>query len=339
MSRRNNGPRLHWLKKRQTWYIVWSEKGRSHQRSTGTKSREKAEIIFAEWLRRRQLSIEPHDPNKFLITDILTDYIDDRGTKVKDSERLVYAIVPLIKFWEGKTVNDITRQSCEAYANVRNRSAGTIRRELGTLRAAINHSVGERRLKIGVKVHLPAKPPSKERFLTKSEAALLLKASLKAPKARHYLPLFILIALHTGQRKEAILSLRWHQIDLQSRMIQWNPEGREETNKKRPRARIPSKLIKHLERARLRGSDLGHVIHDNGKWYKDIKKSFKEACDKAGLEDVTPHTLRHTRATWGMQAGTPIWELAQFLGMSVQTLERVYAHHHPDYQKLAAENY
>lgn len=339
MSRRNNGPRLHWLTKRQTWYIVWSENGRSKQHSTGTQIRGEAEIKLAEWLRGRQLNNEPKEPRKILITDILTDYIDDRGARVKDSERLVYAIVPLIKFWQGKTVNDITRQSCDAYTNFRNRAAGTIRRELGTLRAAINHAVGERRLIIGVKVHLPPKPPSKERFLTKSEAALLLKASLKAPKASQYLSLFILIALHTGQRKEAVLSLRWHQIDFQSRMIQWNPEGRQQTNKKRPRSRIPSKLVRHLKHAQLRGSDLGHVIHIDGKRIKDLKKSFKEACDQAGLEGVTPHTLRHTRATWGMQAGTPIWELAQFLGMSVQTLERVYAHHHPEYQKLAAENY
>ncbi len=37
-----------------------------------------------------------------------------------------------------------------------------------------------------------------------------------------------------------------------------------------------------------------------------------------------------------MQRGTPIWDAAGFLGMTVETLERVYGHHHPGYQREAA---
>lgn len=52
---------------------------------------------------------------------------------------------------------------------------------------------------------------------------------------------------------------------------------------------------------------------------------------------VIPHTLRHTAATWLMQSGVPIWEAAGFLAMRSETLQRVYGHHHPDYQRVAAE--
>ena len=52
--------------------------------------------------------------------------------------------------------------------------------------------------------------------------------------------------------------------------------------------------------------------------------------------DVTPHTLRHTAATWLMQNGVPIWEAAGFLGMSPEMLARVYGHHHPDHLRNAA---
>ena len=51
---------------------------------------------------------------------------------------------------------------------------------------------------------------------------------------------------------------------------------------------------------------------------------------------MTPHTLRHTAATWLMQAGVDLWEAAGFLGMTAETLERVYGHHHPDHLKNAA---
>lgn len=339
MPRRNNGPRLRWLAKRKTFYIVWTEHGRSRERSTGTQEREEAEIIFAEWLREKQRTQGPRDQGQILITDILTDYVTERGPKIKAGERLAYAVVPLIEFWQSRTVAEITRQSCETYENWRNRSAGTVRRELGTLRAAINHAVAERRLLNAVPVHLPVRPPSRDRWLEKNEAAALLRAALNSGFTRHYLPLFIVIGLHSGARKEAILSLRWPQVDLEAGLIQWNPEGREQTNKRRPRMKIPSKLLGHLKRARMRGSDLGFVVHNDGKRLGDIKRSFATACRNAGLQGVSPHVLRHTRATWGMRAGTAPWELAGFLGMTTETLEKVYGHHHPDFQLSAAENY
>jgi hypothetical protein len=38
-----------------------------------------------------------------------------------------------------------------------------------------------------------------------------------------------------------------------------------------------------------------------------------------------------------MQRGVDKWEAAGFLGMSVDMLERVYGHHHPDFMRSAAE--
>jgi integrase len=52
---------------------------------------------------------------------------------------------------------------------------------------------------------------------------------------------------------------------------------------------------------------------------------------------VTPHTLRHTAATWLMQAGVSIWEAAGFLGMSPEMVSQVYGHHHPAHMRGAAE--
>ena len=52
---------------------------------------------------------------------------------------------------------------------------------------------------------------------------------------------------------------------------------------------------------------------------------------------VTPHTLRHTAATWLMQRGVPIWQAAGYLGMSAEMIERTYGHHHPDYMRAAAQ--
>jgi integrase len=81
-----------------------------------------------------------------------------------------------------------------------------------------------------------------------------------------------------------------------------------------------------------------HVIHWNGASVQSVRKAFNTARLAAGLsEDVVRHTLRHTAATWLMQAGVEIWQAAGFLGMTAEMLERVYGHHSPVYQKQAAD--
>jgi integrase len=229
------------------------------------------------------------------------------------------------------------RTGCGRYVITRGRSDGTSRRELGVLRAAINYTYREGRLTRTVAVHLPERAESRDRWLTRDEAAALLRAALREPRVRLYLPLFVLIGLYTGARKEAILSLRWSQVDLVAGRINFNPAGGRRTNKRRPRIPIPPKLLPHLRRARQRGTDIGFVIHENGVRLKDVKKGFASACRRAKLEGVSPHTLRHTCATWLMQAGVDTWNAAGFLGMTVETLQRVYAHHHPDHLRDPAE--
>ena len=80
-----------------------------------------------------------------------------------------------------------------------------------------------------------------------------------------------------------------------------------------------------------------HFVEWHGSGVRSVKTAFKTAVKLAKLPGkVTPHTLRHTAATWLMQAGVDKWEAAGFLGMSVEMLDRVYGHHHPDYLRKAA---
>jgi integrase len=212
-----------------------------------------------------------------------------------------------------------------------------VRRELGVLRAAINHAHRNGRLTRTVYVHLPDSPEPRDRWLTRKEVAALLRAALREARVRLYLPLFILIGLYTGARKEAILSLRWSQVDLVGGRVDFNTPGARRTNKRRAHIPIPAKLLGHLRRARPRGVELGFVINDGGRRLGDVKRGFTSACRRASLDGVSPHVLRHTCATWLMQRGVPMWDAAGFLGMSRETLERVYGHQHPDYLKSAVE--
>lgn len=342
MPRPNRGPHLKWLRKRDAFYIVWYEAGRERLRTTGTGDRGQAEDALADFLRERRHVHQPGRPGRpdqVAIADVLDLYGSLHAPHTADPARIGYAIDALLPFWGSYPVGYITKQTCRAYAQARGRAPATIRRELTTLRAALNFAVQEKRLEAAPFVLLPEKPEGKDRWLTRHEAARLLEAARTGRgDVRLYLPLFIVLALYTGARKDAILSLRWPQVDLDRGLIDFT--GDRATNKRRGRKRMSRKVRLFLRLARDRGTDLGFVVHDKGQRILDIGDSahgsFGGACRRAGLSGVTPHTLRHTCGTWLAQAGVPLHQIAGWLDHSDTRTTQLYAHHHPDYQEAAA---
>ncbi|MBY0431917.1 MAG: site-specific integrase, partial [Rhodospirillales bacterium] len=212
-------------------------------------------------------------------------------------------------------------------------TTGTARRELGALKAALNWCREEGYLTEVPVVWLPEKPKSRQRWLTRKEAAALLRAARAEEKSRLHLPLFILLGLYTGARRDAILSLQWHPntaggwVDLERGLIDFQG-GRATTNKRRSHIPIPARLLTFLRHARARTRQ--YVIEFEGKPVANVRRSFSRSCADAGLKNVTPHTLRHTAVTWLVQSGVSLWEVAQWVGMSVDMIEQVYGHHAPD---------
>ena len=175
---------------------------------------------------------------------------------------------------------------------------------------------------------------------------------------------FILLGLASGTRSGAILGLRWMAntiggwIDIYAGVMHRRGQKEVETKKRRPPARLGRKILAHLRRwkridqearsellARIAPEDreaashaYKHVVAYKGVPIEKIRRAFETAVEFSWLEgEVTPHTLRHTRATWVMQKGVDLWEASGHLGMSVKTLTDVYGHHHPDWQQHAAE--
>lgn len=273
------------------------------------------------------------------MSQVLLDYGLARSGEIVAPVRLGYALAALTRFFQGSYVSEVTKQSCAAYCSWRALSPGTVRRDLGVLRAAINFAHASGKLTRSSTVFMPPPPAPRTRWLTRSEAAKLIKSAMSEPRVRLHLPLFLVIGLYTGQRKEAILSLRWSAVDFENNRIDFAIPGRVLTKKRRSHIQIPPRLLPHLRNARKRGTPDGYVVNENGQGIGDIKKGFASACRRAGLAGVTPHSLRHTCATWLMQSGVSKWEAAGFLSMSVDLLERCYGHHHPSHFADAANSF
>jgi integrase len=103
-------------------------------------------------------------------------------------------------------------------------------------------------------------PPSKprDRYLTKDERDLLL-ANIETPHVR----LFVILALTTGARMGAILDLTWDRVNLKHGTIDFNPPGRDKSNKRRTVVPINSRLREALEEAQ-KAALSDHVIEYGG---------------------------------------------------------------------------
>jgi integrase len=314
---------------------------RSVRTGFGHGERERAEGALAEYLLQRAAPSGPARPEELTVGEALALYARDRGPSVADPERLAYAIEALARWWGNRPCSDVRGETCRDYAasrtakNGRPISPNTVRRELGTLGAAMEHARRERYLTLAPAVTLPPRDPPLDRSLTRSEAAALLRAA--SPHCRR----FILVALYTGTRHRAILGLRWTPsltsgwVDLERGIIHRRGAAEGETKKRRGSVRIPRPLLAHMRRWHRAGGS--HVVQSDGGPIASIRKAFARACERAGLEGITPHTLKHTAVTWAFERGMTITQAVEFFSTSSDTLERVYWQHSPEHQTEAAE--
>jgi integrase len=369
MPRRKKGVRL-WLRSKRrdengntrqaSWIIL---DGNKHI-ATGCAASEvtAAEVKLAEYVAAKyQPTRKARDIEQIDIADVLSIYDEDCRDRQANQAKFNGRLERLNEFWGGRTLSEITGQSCRDYIATRGNHGGS-RRDLEDLRAAINHHAKEGLHRGIVRVLLPARGAPRTRWLTRKEAANLLHVCLRtreiqtihrgSKKGRlvetdkrplRHLARFILIGLYSGTRAAAIAAASPKKgtgrsyVDLDNGIFYRLPEGQSETKKRQPPIPIPPRLLAHLRRWVDKGLVGEHFVEWHGSGVRSVKTAFKTAVSLAKLVGkVTPHTLRHTAATWLMQAGVDKWEAAGFLGMSVEMLDRVYGHHHPDHLRSAA---
>lgn len=322
-------PKLVWHRGKLA--VSFTENGRRFRRSLGTDDIAIGKARLIEFT--RQLSAQAQG-GPVTIAAIYQAYIADRAAEGKSTTRIQDAWKRLAPTFGEMLPGYVDKETCRAYAKSRLKdgvSNGTVHLELGYVRSALLHAERENWITKAPFVWLPQKPPPREHHLTRDEAERLLDAA-----AFPHVKLFIVLALATAGRAEAILDLTWDRVDFDRRRINLRDPGRAATPKGRAVTPMNETAAKALGEAR-KAALTANVIEWAGKPVASVKKGIGAAGDRIGVK-VTPHVLRHTAAVWMAEAGVPMDEIAQYLGhSSPATTYRVYARFSPDYLQKAAK--
>jgi len=306
---------------RGIWCVYWRENGRPRRNSLHTSDRDKAEREFAAVIAKLK---EPARPKIITVSDCLAAYYEAKPQ--------VFPRKALAKFFGQMVPDGIDQAACEKFALERAAAPKTTHTEMGILRAALIHAERIKWIFKSPFIWMPDPGEPRDRWLSHDEAARLV-AACQQPHLR----LFVHIALHTAARPGAILDLTWDQVLFDRGQINFNPQGRARTHKGRPLVNMTPDLQAALEAAvesRTPGCD--YVVSWGGKKVTKVRRAFAAACKRARLSKVTPHTLRHTAATWMAEHGIPMREISLQLGhSSTDVTERVYAKHSPEYLRNA----
>ncbi len=232
--------------------------------------------------------------------------------------------------FSGRLLAEITPYELEKFRNKRKatpvktsperreRSVADVNRIMSTLRHMLSKAVEwemmERSPFTKIKNLFYKENNMRLRFLSEAEERRLLRNC-----TGHLRPI-VVTALNTGMRRSEILFLQWHQV--RNGFIYLHRTKTDEARQipiNETLASLFQSLPRHISSDYL-------FCNKEGKPYTDIKKSFKTAVAKAGIQDFRFHDLRHSFASKLASRGASLKALQELLGHKNIKMTMRYAH-------------
>lgn len=326
--------------------------------------------------KKEGLISEATPPEQVPVLAVLKRYANNLPSNIVETDRVLYAIQPLMLWWGGMMCAEIDDESCEKYIAWRQdggfrremikidpetkarkkASRATARRELVVMKSALKASKGKLLTHVP-DFKLPHVKQKKVQALSRNQFAALLwelwagqydagsggktkRSKRTQPQARLALAQF-----YTGSRPATVSKSTWEEtpdgpwIDLEAMIWYRAGDDEEETNKRREPHKIPSKLGAHLRRwKRLYGGTyIAETARDPGEPILDIGGSLESAAERAGVPRITPHVLKHTAISNFLRSSGTREEAADYFSTSWETINSVYWTKSPEFQQSAAD--
>lgn len=206
-------------------------------------------------------------------------------------------------------------------------SSGTVIWDLVLISSVINHARREWGISITnpcTLVRKPPVPPGRDRLLLAEEEIRLLHEMLPTGRRSIWIRPITIFALETAMRRGEIIALRWEHINLSSQTA-YLPMTKNGTSRTVPLSMKAVATLRELPR-----SLDGRAFPINA---AALAAVFRKAANRAGLNDLHFHDLRHTATSRLANKLPNLIELSAVTGhKTVQMLKRYY---HPKAEELA----
>jgi integrase len=309
-------------KRGRIWWIDYYDPGKNRvQESSCSSNRRDAEKLLS--LRQADIMRGQYQlPCKITLDQFGRKYIEYAKVNKRSWGRDVPMLDHFQAFFGNRLLSEIAPADVEEYKNYRCTlvKKSTVNRELTLMKRLFNlASVWD--------LFNGKNPVCRVRFFREDNIKLRTLSSDEERRllsnAAPYLQDLICFALHTGMRVGEIFSLSWRDIDFAQGIISVRAQ-KTDTIRKIPINNVTRRILDFWSLGRR--SEFVFYNPDTGKPFCDLKAGFKLACKKAGISDVTWHTLRHTFASRLVARGVDIVTVQELLGHSTVTMTMRYAH-------------
>lgn len=302
------------------WWVKIHHSGGCLQQSTGTTERKRAQEyhdkLKASLWEQEKLGAKP----KYSWNEAVVRYLAETSHKASHADDKSH-LRWLHPFLDGVALERIDRDRLDVIAQARKAegaSNATVNRTLEVLRAILR--------KAALEWDWIAKPPAirmlpeptrRIRWLTHKQADHLLQ------ELPPHLAAMAKFSLETGLRQANVTGLQWSQVDLVRRCAWVHPDQA----KARKAIAVPLSAAAVLVLRAQVALHLEYVFAFRDKPVKQVNtKAWRQALKRAGINNFRWHDLRHTWASWHVQAGTPLHVLQELGGWESVEMVRRYAH-------------
>jgi len=183
-------------------------------------------------------------------------------------------------------------------------------------------------------VSRPPLPPGRVRFLTDEERTRLLEECRNSKN--HFLYPLVVLALYTSLRRSSLLNIQKQDIDLNKGTL-CIPRTKNKTTLVLPLVGEAYTLVKDLC-SQNTGSGYLFPGQEKGKGgWNHYDVAFEYAVRRANIPNFTFHCLRHSSASYMVQAGVPLYTVGIILNHKTLAMTARYAHLQTENLKAALE--
>jgi integrase len=275
-------------------------------RVTLAMARGQAQKIFAARLDGRDPAEEKKQSRRRMVVDgidgLVETFSQERLAGLKSGKKLSNLLRrDMVSHWGSKSVHDIKRRDVIDLVNLasqRNAHAGY--RLLKTLKTFFRWCVGRAILDVSPAEGIPSnwKERSRDRLLSDAELTEVIKAARQMSGPFGGIVEFLAL---TGQRREEVARLSWHEIDEDART--WCLPGARSKNERAHIVHLSQEAWAVIEG--LPRTD-GYVFATSGSKHFQTFNKAKEKLDKlSGVTGWVVHDLRRTMVSGMARLGVP----------------------------------